>query len=149
MTKEMLGESSTWLGEAVEDLIEGVDRFTDLPEKFFPFFDFNLTGMDAAAKEILQSECGRKVVTLLGAKIAHAEQFNYDLFASFAQEIKDETGCKGKDLFHPLRIALTARISGLKLDRFIPLIEEGARLSFPKPIKNCTQRVFDILDIMG
>jgi len=149
MPKEMSGEFWTWLGEAVEDLIEGADRFADLPEKFFPFFDFNLTGMEAAAKEILNSECGQKVVTLLGAKIAHAEQFNYDIFASFAQEIKDETGCKGKDLFHPLRIALTARISGLKLDRFIPLIEEGARLAFPKPIKNCTQRVFDILDFMG
>ena len=149
MPKEMSEESWTWLGEAVEDLIEGADRFSDLPEKFFPFFDFDLRGMDPAAKEILKSECGRKVVTLLGAKIAQAEQFNYDIFASFAQEIKDETGCKGKDLFHPLRIALSARISGLKLDRFIPLIEEGARLAFPKPIKNCTQRVFDILNFMG
>jgi len=105
--------------------------------------------MEAAAKEILTSECGRKVVSLLGTKIAQAEQFSYDIFASFAREIKDETGCKGKDLFHPLRIALTARLSGLKLDRFIPLIEKGSRLSFPKPIKNCTQRVSDILDFMG
>lgn len=149
MPKEMSDESWTWLEEAVEDLIEGADRFSDLSEKFSPFFNFNLTEMEAAAKEILTSDCGRKVVTLLGAKIAQAEQFNYDIFASFAQEIKDETGCKGKDLFHPLRIALTARLSGLKLDRFIPLIEEGSRLSFPKPIKNCTQRVSDILDFMG
>jgi len=149
MPKGMSDESWIWLEEAVEDLIEGADRFSDLPDKFSPFFDFNLKRMDAAAKEILISECGRKVVTLLGAKIAHAEQFNYDIFASFAQEIKNETGCKGKDLFHPLRIALTARISGLKLDRFIPLVEEGARLPFPKPIINCAQRVFDILDFMG
>ena len=149
MPEEMSRESWAWLGEAVEDLIEGTDRFADLPDKFFPFFDFNLTRMDVAAKEIIKSECGQKVITLLGAKIAHVKQFNYDIFASFAQEIKDETGCRGKDLFHPLRVALSARISGLRLDRFIPLIEEGARLSFPKPIKNCTQRVFDILDFMG
>ncbi|MFC2166704.1 glutamate--tRNA ligase [Acidobacteriota bacterium] len=149
MPKEMSDESWTWLEEAVEDFIEGVDRFSDLSEKFSPLFNFNLPEMETEAKEILKSECGRKVVTLLGAKIAQEEQFNYDLFASFAQEIKDETGCKGKDLFHPLRIALTARISGLKLDRFIPLVEEGALLPFPKPIKNCTQRVSDILDFMG
>jgi len=149
MPKEMSDESWAWLEAAVEDLIEGADRFSDLSEKFSLLFNFNPTEMEAAAKEILNSECGQKVVTLLRAKIAQTEQFNYDIFASFAQEIKDETGCKGKDLFHPLRIALTARLSGLKLDRFIPLIEEGSRLPFPKPIKNCTQRVSDILDFIG
>jgi len=149
MPKEMSDETWTWLEEAVEDLIEGADRFSDLPEKFYPFFNFNIPGMDAAAKEILTSDCGRKVVSLLNKKIAQAEQFNYELFASFAQEIKEETGCKGKDPFHPLRIALTAHLSGLKLDRFIPLVEAGSRLSFPKPIINCTQRVSNILDFIG
>ncbi len=148
MPTEMSEEFWTWLGDAVEDLIEGADRFSDLPEKFSLFFNFNLKRMDSAAKEILKSECGRKVVTLLGTKIVQTEEFNHDIFSSFAQEIKNETGCKGKDLFHPLRIALTARISGLKLDRFIPLVEAGAQLPFPKPIKNCTQRVLDILDFM-
>lgn len=149
LPEKMSDETWAWLGEAVEDLIEGADRFSDLPEKFSSFFDFNLEEMDAESREILETECGRKVVTLLGAKIGHTEQFDYDIFASLAQEIKDETGCKGKDLFHPLRIALTARISGLKLDRFIPLVEEGARLSFSKPIKSCIRRIADVLDFMG
>ncbi len=148
MPEKMSDEIWAWLGEAVEDLIEGADRFSDLPEKFSPFFDFNLEEMDAESREILETECGRKIVTLLSAKIGHTEQFDYDIFASFAKEIKDETGCKGKDLFHPLRIALTARTSGLKLDRFIYLVEEGARLSFPRPIKSCTQRIADVLDFM-
>ncbi|MFC2160315.1 glutamate--tRNA ligase [Acidobacteriota bacterium] len=149
LPKIMSDESWTWLGEAVEDLIEGADRFSDLPAKFSPFFDFDLTKLDTAAKEILASECGRKVVTLFASKITDTDPFNYEVFASFVQEIKEESGCKGKDLFHPLRIALTARLSGLKLDRFIPLVEEGARLSFPKPIKNCIQRVSETLDFMG
>ena len=148
LPKEMSEESWIWLAEAVEDLIEGADRFSDLPEKFSPFFDFHPAQMDSAAREILKSECGRNVVTLLGAKMARAEQFNYDIFASFAQEIKNKTGCKGKDLFHPLRIALTARLSGLKLDRFIPLVEGAARLPFQKPVKNCAQRVSEVLDFM-
>lgn len=149
MPEKMSDETWAWLGEAVEDLIEGADRFSDLPDKFSPFFDFNLEEMDRESREILDTECGRKVVTLLSAKIGHTEQFDYDIFASFAKEIKDETGCKGKDLFHPLRIALTARTSGLKLDRFIYLVEEGARLSFPRPIKSCTQRIAEVLDFMG
>jgi glutamyl-tRNA synthetase/nondiscriminating glutamyl-tRNA synthetase len=149
MPEKMSIETWAWLEKAVEDLIEGADRFSDLPGKFSSFFDFSLEKMDAESREILETECGRKVVTLLGAKIGQTEQFDYDIFASLAQEIKDETGCKGKDLFHPLRIALTARLSGLKLDRFIPLVEEGARLSFSMPIKSCIQRIADVLDFIG
>jgi len=41
MPIKMSDESWAWLEEAVEDLIEGVDRFSDLSEKFSPFFNFN------------------------------------------------------------------------------------------------------------
>jgi glutamyl/glutaminyl-tRNA synthetase len=36
---------------------------------------------------------------------------------------------KGKELFHPVRIALTGAHSGPELDKLLPLIEEGAKLS--------------------
>ena len=62
------------------------------------------------------------------------------------KEIKAETGCKGKDLFRPLRVALTTKTSGLDLDKFIPLVEEGARLVFPKPMLNCALRISKVID---
>jgi hypothetical protein len=65
-----------------------------------------------------------------------------------AKEIKEETECKGKDLYHPLRVALTAQTSGLELDTFIPLVEEGAKLALPKPIKNCRQRASETLNYL-
>jgi nondiscriminating glutamyl-tRNA synthetase len=149
LPEDMSARQWAWLEAAVEDLIEGVDRFSDLPEKFSLLFDFDGRDLDAEAAGVLKTECGRKVVTLLADKMSGLEEFDYDRFASLAQEIKEKTGCKGKDLFHPLRIALTARGSGLKLDRFIPLVEEGAILFFPKPIKNCFQRLRETLDFMG
>jgi hypothetical protein len=48
-------------------------------------------------------------------------------------EIKDATGAKGKDLYHPVRIALTGYHSGPDFDKLIPLIEEGAALGLPIP----------------
>ncbi|MCK4815287.1 glutamate--tRNA ligase, partial [bacterium] len=62
------------------------------------------------------------------------------------KEIIAETGCKGKDLFRPLRVALTTKTSGLDLDKFIPLVEEGARLVFPKPMLNCALRITKVID---
>lgn len=148
LPQEISEEQQEWLEKAVEDLIEGVDRFSDLPLKFSLLFDFSVREMDDEARNILKTECGQKVVQLFAEKISGLQSFDYNVFASIAQNIKEETGCKGKDLFFPLRLALSARTSGLKLDRFIPLIEEGASLSFPKPIKNCVQRVKELTDFM-
>ena len=67
---------------------------------------------------------------------------------AITEEMKKETGYKGKSRYHPLRVALTARASGLELDRFIPLVEEGTKLSFPKVIKSCLERVTEILALI-
>ncbi len=69
-------------------------------------------------------------------------------FASLAKDIEKKTGCRGRDLYHPLRIALTAKGSGLDLDKFIPLVEKGARLDFPVPVKNCAQRVSEVSNLL-
>jgi glutamyl/glutaminyl-tRNA synthetase len=43
-------------------------------------------------------------------------------------EVKAETGAKGKELFHPVRIVLTGAHSGPEFDKIVPLMEEGAAL---------------------
>jgi len=49
-------------------------------------------------------------------------------------------GRKGRDLFHPLRLALTGRESGPELDRIVPLIEEGMRLGLRPEVPGCVER---------
>jgi glutamyl/glutaminyl-tRNA synthetase len=101
--------------------------------------------MDEGTKKEMEGDCASRVVSLFGQKIANVEYFDYEQFVAFTQEIKQDTGCKGKDLYHPLRIALTTQGSGLDLDKFIPLVEGGARLDLPRSLKNCRQRVFEML----
>jgi glutamyl/glutaminyl-tRNA synthetase len=48
-------------------------------------------------------------------------------------EVKQATGVKGKELFHPIRIALTGYHSGPEFDKLIPLIEQGAALQLGIP----------------
>jgi nondiscriminating glutamyl-tRNA synthetase len=150
---ELLPDSMTevhwdWLGKVVESFIERVDRFADLPSQLSLIFDFSPQEMDEEMKKELNSECASHVIKIFGEKIVQEKSFDYDRFSAIAQEIKTETGCKGKDLYHPLRIALTARSSGLDLDKFIPLVEEGARLDLPRPIKKCSQRIAEFLDFL-
>ena len=56
-------------------------------------------------------------------------------------EIKAETGAKGKELFHPVRIALTGAHSGPEFDKLIPIFEEGSRLSLPVHVLSVRERI--------
>jgi glutamyl-tRNA synthetase/nondiscriminating glutamyl-tRNA synthetase len=56
-------------------------------------------------------------------------------------EVKVETGVKGKDLFHPVRIILTGAHSGPEFDKLIPLLEEGSGLDLPTHVLSVRERV--------
>lgn len=131
----------TWVEQAVSTLIERVDTFAGLSEIFALLFDFSLTELDQDEKDSLRTECATRVLGVFAQKLDNIESLDYETFAALTQEIKAETGCKGRELFHPLRLALTGRSSGLDLDKLIPLVESGAKLDFPRSLKNCAQRV--------
>ena len=143
--EKMTGAHWIWLESAVEILAEGMDKFVELPPKFSLFFDFSPAEMNEEAQALLQEEQAQDVLRLFGEKIVSMPEFNYAHFSTITAEIKKETGAKGKNLYHPLRVALTAKASGLELDKFIPLVEAGAKLDFPRRIKNCAERVAEIL----
>ena len=63
-----------------------------------------------------------------------------DKFRALISEVRKETGQKGKNLFHPIRVALTGRTSGPEMDKLVPIFEQGAKLSLPHPVKNCAER---------
>jgi len=137
-----------WLEEAAELLIERIDKFSDIPEQVALLFDFSPSGMDKDSKEALQTECASKVIEYFGKEITKLESFDYEQFSRITKDAKQETGCKGKDLYHPLRVAMTARVSGLDLDKFITLVEKGSKLDFPRPLKNCAQRISEMLGFL-
>ena len=62
-------------------------------------------------------------------------------FKELMNEVKAETGIKGKDLFHPVRIILTGAHSGPEFDKLIPLWEEGTLLHLPRHVPSVRERV--------
>jgi glutamyl-tRNA synthetase len=145
LPEKMSPDHWVWLEKAVAAFGDKIDRFSLLPSFFSSLFEFSLSAMDDEAKEILKERCSIEVIRSFSDKIVRVENFDYEAFGLMAKEIKEDTGCKGKELYHPLRVALTAKTSGLELDKFIPIVEEGAKLAFPSPIKSCMQRASEIL----
>jgi nondiscriminating glutamyl-tRNA synthetase len=141
LPRDMTDAHWDWLEKVVGTFVERVNTLADFPSQAATLFEYSPMEMSEEIKKEMEGECASKVIDRFEQKIKVIDRFDYDQFVVFTQEIKQETGCKGKDLYHPLRIALTTQSSGLDLDKFIPLVEEGARLDLPRSLLNCSQRV--------
>jgi glutamyl-tRNA synthetase/nondiscriminating glutamyl-tRNA synthetase len=133
-----------WFGKLLALFLPSVSQLDELPAKAAFVFRF---GPDAArANEenapILATEAARKVLAAFGARAAgHVEGVTPEQFKAWMNEIKGETGAKGKDLFHPVRIALTGFHSGPEFDKLIPVLEEGSRLDLPVHVLSVRERI--------
>jgi hypothetical protein len=72
----------------------------------------------------------RQVIEALAEELEKSPRLaDKDAFRALANVVKQRSGQKGKALFHPIRLALTAAGDGPELDLLVPAIERGAELS--------------------
>jgi len=137
-----------WLAKINQLLMPSVDRLDQLPERAQPIFHYDakaaLTAPDNA--EVLAWPNTDAVLTRFTVKIledesAKAGKLTPECFKLLVNEVKAETGAKGKELFHPIRIIVTGSHSGPEFDKLIPILEEGSRLELPRHVLSVHQRV--------
>ena len=124
--------------------VPAVDQLDQLPEK--TRFIFSVDSTAALANEenaaVFANPSARAVLEAFAARIAaQPSPVTAEAFKAAMNEVKAATGVKGKDLFHPVRIAITGAHSGPEFDKLVPLIEAGSGLVLPNPILNVRQRV--------
>jgi glutamyl-tRNA synthetase/nondiscriminating glutamyl-tRNA synthetase len=148
LLRERSAANITWLGKLLALFVPAVDRLDQLPEKAQFVFGFDL----AAAKnnpenrELLTTDGAHKVLAALEARLQHdAGPVTAEQFKAWMNEIKSETGVKGKELFHPIRIAITGSHSGPEFDKLIPLIEEGSGVISGR-IPSLRERMFTFME---
>lgn len=61
-------------------------------------------------------------LTNMAAELLPAEPWNEETFDAWLNEVKTQSGKKGRELFHPLRKALTAQENGPELKILLPFI---------------------------
>jgi glutamyl-tRNA synthetase/nondiscriminating glutamyl-tRNA synthetase len=137
-------ETVQWFTKLIALFLPSVDRLEQLPEKAQFVFHFDPAAAKANAENaaILQSEAAQKVLAAFAQRVRAPEAaVTPELFKAWMNEIKAETGAKGKDLFHPVRIALTGAHSGPEFDKLIPIFEEGSRMPLPAHVLSVRERV--------
>ncbi|MEZ5317281.1 MAG: glutamate--tRNA ligase [Vicinamibacterales bacterium] len=106
--------------------VESVDRLEEMPARLRFLFDWR---EDEAARLVEAEPRGGDVVAAFAAVVADRGPLDRDAFRAAAAEVRERTGLKGRGLFHPLRVALTAADSGPELDLAVPAIDRGAGLA--------------------
>ncbi len=137
-----------WLGKVTTLLVPYVDRLDQLPQKAGMIFHYDpqaaLQSADNA--ELLQwpetkSVFARFTFKILEHESASAGSLTPEEFKEIINQVKAETGAKGKNLFHPIRMMITGSHSGPDFDKLIPIVEEGSRLQLPVKVLSVCERV--------
>ena len=144
------GNVSGWTRNLVELLAPYVDKLDQLPEKAKIIFNGDPKSALQLPEnfEAFASEKARAVAQAFAKKAANETPLTPERFKAIMDEIKAETGAKGKDLFHPVRIMLIGSHSGPDFNKLIPLIEEGSKLPLPIPVKSVRERVKEFLQAL-
>ena len=142
-------EIDAWLGKVTALLVPSVNKLDDLPERGKVFFDYHAGAAiaDPENAEVLKAAKTDDVLAGFTWRIAsEAGPLTAERFKAIVNEVKTEAGVKGKELFHPIRIAVTGTHSGPEFDKLIPLIEEGAALNLPLTVKSVKARVAEFVE---
>jgi len=132
-----------WFAKVVALLAPSVDKLDELPARAGLIFRYDAAAAVSSPDnaEVLAAPKTREVVTTFADFLQSEEPLTPERFKATMNEVKAKTGAKGKDLFHPVRIALTGSHSGPEFDKLIPIIEEGAQLSLPQRVPSVRDRL--------
>ncbi|MDR5725906.1 MAG: glutamate--tRNA ligase [Terriglobia bacterium] len=136
-------QAETWFQQLLTLFLPAVDQLDQLPEKAHFLFVFDPAAAIANEENaaVLAIPSARKVLDEFAARIAALPApITAEAFKAVMNEVKAASGVKGKELFHPVRIALTGAHSGPEFDKVVPLMEAGAQLPLPTPIPNVQKR---------
>jgi glutamyl-tRNA synthetase/nondiscriminating glutamyl-tRNA synthetase len=141
-------EVEAWLELLIALFLPALDQLDELPAKaaFIFKFDADAARADEENAILLATETAQKVLEAFAERVGGTSgTVTIEQFKTWMNEIKAQTGAKGKELFHPVRIVLTGTHSGPEFDKLIPVIEEGSKLKLPMHILNVRERVEQFL----
>jgi hypothetical protein len=92
---------------------------------------------------VLSRYAARDVLRQLALLLLEGAALNSDRFKEIITALKEGLDIRGRELFHPIRLALAGRAGEGELDRVILLLDEAAGLSFLAPVKSARERILE------
>jgi len=110
-----------YLNEISGVLKENLVVLNQVEEYLGIFFDEKFL-FEEGAKSILSNPRDRETLRHVLQVIESSSEVSIDIWPSLLSQLEDKTGRKGKDLFAPLRAAVTGKTKGPELVKMLPLL---------------------------
>lgn len=133
----------TWIERVLDAVLKNISLLSQLPEAGRMIFEFDAQRALAAPEfqELLANPAALEVLKAFIPKVLAERALTYEQFREITKAVQKETGKKGKDLYHPIRMAVTGAGSGPELEKLIPIYEEGAKLPLAQHVKSVAERL--------
>lgn len=92
---------------------------------------------------VLSRYAARDVVRRLALLLLEGAPLDSERFKEIITALKDGLGLRGRELFHPIRLALAGRAGEGELDRVILLLDEAAGAGFAARVKTARERILE------
>ena len=101
---------------------------------------------DVEAHNVMTRYAARDVIRLLARLVLDGGACTPERFSEMITALKAELDIRGRELFHPVRLALTGRSGEGDLDRVILLIDVAWEAGFP--VKTVRERMVEFCSVM-
>jgi Anticodon binding domain len=92
---------------------------------------------------VLARYAARDVLRHLALLLLDGVPLTSERFKEIVTVLKGRVGIGSREIFHPIRLALTGRAGEGELDRVILLLDEAAAASFPVAVKSARERILE------
>ena len=134
-----------WCARAAELLgPQAADR-ASLATLLEPVFVYDVQAVlgNTANQDVLSRSGAREVIRELANRILEGGDIDSDRFKQIIEALKLAVPQRSRELFHPIRLALTGQSGEGQLDRVILLLDRAAELKFARPVKTNRQRMLE------
>ena len=145
LTAEPSAEQFAW-SERAANLLgpHAADRaaLTDLLALVFHYDAREIIAL-VDAHVVLSRYAARDVLRQLALLLLDGAPVTSDRFKEIVSALKEGLDLRGRELFHPLRLALAGRSGEGEFDRVILLLDDAASLPFAVPVKSARARILE------
>jgi hypothetical protein len=145
LSSEISAEQSAWCERAAFLLgPQAADRAA-LAELLRLVFEYDAARALASieAHAVMTRYAARDVIRLLARLLLDGEPCTPERFKEIVTTLKEKLDVRGREVLHPVRLALVGRAGEGQLDRVILLVDAAASAGFAPNVKTVRERVID------
>lgn len=106
-------------------------------------YDARVILQTTEAHMVMSRYAARDVLRQLALFLLDGRNLTSERLSEMIARLKEEMDLRGRELFHPLRLALAGRNGEGELDRVILLLEEAAAAGFAVTVKRASGRILE------